>query len=67
MRRCAQEEPAQFVKVVASLMPRDITLTATVDAASIAENFRAAVALLGNEVTELPPPRPPLRRIKVIT
>lgn len=54
LARCATEEPAQFVRVVASLMPRDVNLnmTSQVDMADFASKFRAAVALLGNE----PPP-----------
>jgi hypothetical protein len=59
LRRCAVEEPAQFVRVVASLLPRDVNLNVAVDPRAIAENFRAAVAMLGNE---LPAPR----RAKVI-
>jgi hypothetical protein len=50
LERVARDEPATLLKVVASLMPRDvdINLTATVDSASFAERFRAAVELLGN-------------------
>jgi len=50
LERVARDEPATLLKVVASLMPRDIdiNLTTTVDSASFAEKFRAAVALLGN-------------------
>jgi hypothetical protein len=51
LRRCATEEPSQFCRIVANLLPRDIdiNLTATVEAVSFAERFRAAVELLGNE------------------
>ena len=51
LARCATEEPAQFVRVVASLMPRDIDLTVMteVNVTTFADQFRAAVALLGNE------------------
>src|SRR5690242_3754569 len=51
LARCAVEEPARFVRIVASLMPRDISLNVTteVDMADFASKFRAAVALLGNE------------------
>jgi hypothetical protein len=50
LERVARDEPATLLKVVASLMPRDvdINLTATVDSVSFAERFRAAVELLGN-------------------
>jgi hypothetical protein len=60
LARCAAEEPAQFVRVVASLMPRDVNLNVAVDAGDFAMKFRQAVELLGNE-----PPAPP-RRMKVI-
>lgn len=61
LRRCAIEEPAQFVRVVASLMPRDIHLgvDAAVNPNCFLETFRTAVQALGNE----PPARP---RMKVI-
>lgn len=51
LERVARDEPATLLKVVASLMPRDIdiNLTATMDAVSFAERFRAACAMLGNE------------------
>src|SRR4051794_39416186 len=53
LERIARDEPGTLLKVVASLMPRDIgiSVTATVDAADFAANFRAALALLGNEPT----------------
>jgi hypothetical protein len=61
LERVARDEPATLLKVVASLMPRDIdtNLTATVDTASFAERFRTAVELLGNE-----PPQPKMRTIE---
>jgi hypothetical protein len=60
LRRTAVEEPAQFVRVVASLMPKDINLNASigVNAQSVLDTFRAAVTALGNE--------PPARLPKVI-
>jgi hypothetical protein len=50
LARCAQDEPAQFVKVVASLMPRDIRIDAlvTVEPGEFVDRFRQAQALLGN-------------------
>lgn len=61
LRRCAEEEPAQFCRVVASLMPKDININAEVshlvDPAAFASKFRAAMALLDNE------PPPPLKVI----
>jgi hypothetical protein len=50
LERAATEEPAQFVRVIANLLPRDvdINLTGTMDVATFAERFRHAVELLGN-------------------
>jgi Family of unknown function (DUF5681) len=48
LRRCATEDPAQFVRVVASLMPKDVNLNVAVDATEFVGKFRQAVALLGN-------------------
>jgi hypothetical protein len=60
LQRCAIEEPAQFVRVVASLMPKtlDVNMTAEIDASSFAEKFRAACAMLGNE------PQPKMKTIE---
>jgi len=52
LARCATEEPSQFCKIVASLMPRDVNLSVDLSAAEFAVKFRTAVELLGNE----PPP-----------
>ncbi len=51
LRRCAVEEPGQFVRVVASLMPRDHNINATVgvDAQNVLDAFRSAVTMLGNQ------------------
>jgi hypothetical protein len=56
LRRCAIEEPAQFVRVVASLMPKDVNLNVALDPGEFVERFRSAQAMLGNDE----PPR--LRR-----
>ncbi|MES5485933.1 hypothetical protein QMZ05_24535 [Bradyrhizobium sp. INPA03-11B] len=58
LRRCATEEPAQFVRVVAGLLPKDIHLDVThgLNPDSFVQTFRAAQAMLGNE------PSPPLRQ-----
>jgi hypothetical protein len=61
LARCATEEPAQFVRVVASLMPRDVNINMAVDVTDFATKFRTACELLGN--TEPPQPRRPLRTI----
>ena len=57
LERCALEEPGQFIKVIASLMPRDINLSVGIDPASFADKYQAAMQLLGNEPEPLPPRR----------
>jgi hypothetical protein len=59
LARCATEEPAAFVKVASSLMPRDINLNVGLDATDFASKFRTAVELLGDEPAS--PPRRPLK------
>jgi hypothetical protein len=61
LKRCAIEEPAQFCRIVASLMPKDVNLNLSVDAADFATKFRSARAMLGND--EPLPPRRSLRTI----
>jgi hypothetical protein len=63
IQRVARNDPSTFVRVAASLLPKDINLKATldVDATTFVANFRQAVELLGNE---LPPSS--RRRRKVI-
>ena len=63
IRRVARNDPSTFVRVAASLMPKDINLNANVgmDAEAFVVNFRQAVELLGNE---LPPSS--RRHMKVI-
>ena len=56
LRRVAIEEPAQFLRVCATLMPRDLNLKIGIDASDFADKFRSACELLGNPA----PPR--LRR-----
>ena len=48
LAKCAVDEPAQFVRVVASLMPKDINLNVGLDAATFVKTFREARAALGN-------------------
>jgi hypothetical protein len=48
LERCAVEEPATLIKVVAGLLPKDFNLNVGVDAASFANTFRGAIAMLGN-------------------
>jgi hypothetical protein len=65
LQRCAEEEPAQFVRVVASLMPKDINLNVAVDVADFATKFRTACAMLGNtEPSRLRRPLPGQRVIE---
>ena len=61
IQRVARNDPSTFVRVAASLMPKDINLKATldVDVTTFVGNFRQAVELLGNEL-------PSNRRMKVI-
>ena len=51
LERVARDDPATLLKVIASLMPKDLNLhhDVTVDVGDFAQRFRAAVALLGNE------------------
>jgi len=61
LARCAEEEPGQFCRIVASLLPKTIDVNATVgvNAQSVLETFRTAVAALGNE----PPSRLPSLKV----
>jgi hypothetical protein len=59
LERCAVDEPGVFLRVCASLMPKDLNLNLTADAGTFATNFRSALQLLGNDV-EPPRRRPPL-------
>ena len=65
LRRCACEEPAAFVRVVASLMPKDLNINLGIDAAGFADKWRQASELLGHEVVP-PLARRSLRAVKVI-
>ncbi|MGC2779990.1 MAG: hypothetical protein WA418_30560 [Bradyrhizobium sp.] len=49
--RVARDEPGTLLKVIASLLPKDININQTVEvnAAGFLDNFRQAVAMLGNE------------------
>lgn len=60
LRRCALEEPSQFVRVIAGLMPRDVNLSLGVNAADFVERFRNAQEMLGNGVSS------PSRRSRMI-
>ena len=60
LERVARDQPEVLIKVVASLMPKDININHDVsaDAASFAEKFRAAIELLHNE------PQPGMKTIE---
>jgi hypothetical protein len=51
LEKCATDEPGTFLKVCASLMPRDLTINTNigVNAQSVLETFRVAVEALGNK------------------
>jgi hypothetical protein len=51
LARCAEEDPAGYCRIVASLMPKDIdvNVTGSVDVGDFAERFRGALAMLGNQ------------------
>jgi hypothetical protein len=63
LERCAMEEPSQFCKLIANLLPRDVNLNLTpdLDVADFTTKFRNAVQLLGNDPPRL---RKPLRTIE---
>jgi hypothetical protein len=58
---CAENEPSQFVRVLAGLMPRDVNINATLGVTTFATNFRHALEMLGNE-----PALPRRKAMKVI-
>jgi hypothetical protein len=51
LARCAEDDPAGYCRIVASLMPRDvdINVTGSVDVGDFAQRFRHAVEMLGNQ------------------
>ena len=54
LEKCATTEPAQFLRVCASLMPRDVDLNLSVDAVSFAASFEHALSVLGVEAPKQP-------------
>jgi hypothetical protein len=61
LEKCAVDEPGQFLRVCAMLMPRDLNLNiGGIDPASFADRFRHAAELLGHDI-DPPRPRRPLR------
>jgi hypothetical protein len=58
LQKCATDEPGTFLKVCASLMPKDVNLSVGLDAGSFVDRFRSALEMLGNEApARLPRPR----------
>jgi hypothetical protein len=62
LEKCAREEPGVFIRVCASLMPKDVRLDVgvTVNPVDFVARFRSAQEMLGNE-----PPRRKLARRRV--
>jgi Family of unknown function (DUF5681) len=56
LEKCAVDEPGQFLRVCAMLMPKDISVTFGVNPAEFVKTFRDVRTALGNE------PQPRLRR-----
>jgi hypothetical protein len=52
LEKCATEQPEVLVKVIASILPRDLRIDVAVNPADFVTRFRHAVEMLGNE----PPP-----------
>jgi hypothetical protein len=59
LEKCAQEQPGVLIKVIASLLPKDVRIDLTVDATEFASRYNQALVLLGNS-PEPPRPRKPL-------
>jgi hypothetical protein len=58
LRRCAADDPGQFLRVVASLLPKDVSLTVGLDATSFASAFVLAATTLGVEPKKQRPALP---------
>jgi hypothetical protein len=56
LERVIEDDPSTFLRVCGMLMPKDISLTVGIDAASFVDKFKTARAMLGNE--EPPRARP---------
>jgi hypothetical protein len=62
LKRAAEEDPVGYCKIIAGLLPKTIDINATLDVTAFANNFRHALALLGNEA-EPPRSRKPMKVI----
>jgi hypothetical protein len=49
LRKCATQEPSVFVKTIAGLLPRDVSLSVGIDAVAFATSFQQAMEVLGIE------------------
>jgi hypothetical protein len=60
LRRCAREDATGFCRIVAGLMPKtlDVNMTAEISVGTFAEQFRAACAMLGNDLPPHNEPKP---------
>jgi hypothetical protein len=65
LNRVAKDDPGAFLRVVASIMPRDLNVNLSLDAATFADKWRQASEILGHDVT-MPISRRSLRTVKVI-
>ena len=54
LNKCAKDDPVAFVRVVASLMPKDVNLNLTADAASFANAFQDALTAIGGDASRIP-------------
>lgn len=54
LRRCAEQDPSTFCRIVSSLLPKTIDLNMSLDATSFASKLQQAAALLGHDID---PPR----------
>jgi Family of unknown function (DUF5681) len=60
LERCATEEPSTLIKVIASLLPKDVRIDLTLDATTFADKLQQAAALLGHDIDPPRRPRKPL-------
>jgi hypothetical protein len=48
LEKCCDEDPAALLRAISGLLPRDVRIDLGLDAASFAQTFEAALAMLGN-------------------
>jgi len=49
LQRVARDDPATLLKVIASLLPKDLNLNVGVNVETFVQTFRSAQAMLGND------------------